>query len=357
MRPVKFWLSTVTALMLLIQGSATSHANFLNNSIDKTPPLSKNLELFFIDLSGSVDYQVVTKGFDNIRQNLAYIYEGADPEKGKSAVSYYRWIPIRGAEANSSDLPIFTEEDDAALWLAAKKIRGKANQLQVLTRLRESNGLWSRLMLAQDLNFAQCQRASFYYLRSPGLSGGAFQRLNSEICSIALRVRARVKQVIDNIESYTKPIIMTTSNGETIIRTERRTTGTDIFGTVNKFENLARNSTTLKRFEEIKLVFVSDMLHNTDSINLRKTLKNMSPTQSCQLANERAGANSGFDSKKYFPTIYGLGEVREKKNGSTKAMEMRYPVLKEFWDCFWAKKGLNIPDAEFRKLNTFQNKG
>lgn len=357
MRPIKIWPVVLAAILVSSQAISSSYANILSNSIEKTPTFSRNLEIFFIDLSGSVDYQVVTKGFENIRRNLAYIYEGSDVEKNLPANSYYRWIPIRGAEAMSADLPIFTDEDDLALWTAARKIKGKGNQVQVLRRLRETNGLWSRLMTAQNLDSRQCQIVAYNYLQSPGLSGTSFQRLNSEICSTALKVRARVKQVIDNIESYTKPVVVSGENGKTFTTTQRKTSGTDLFGTINKLENVARNSSFLSEFNVIRLVFVSDMLHNTDAINLRKTLTGKSLSESCQIAGDLAGNRNGFDSSKFFPTVYGLGEVREKKKSSTKAMEKRRPVLREFWDCYFKAKGLPIPDAEFRKLSTFTDRG
>ncbi len=353
----KLSILIVFVFLFSLQANSVSNANILSNSIEKNPTLSRSLSIFLIDLSGSVDHEVVIRGFDSIRQNLAYIYEGADAEKNLPATSYYRWIPIRGAEANSADLPIFTEDDDVALWAAARRIKGKGNQLQVLKKIRETNGLWSRLMSSQSLDATQCQREAFNYLKSPGLSGVTFQRLNSDICNVALKVRGRVKQVVDNIVAYTKPKLVTASDGKTSFSTEIKTTGTDIFGTVSKLENVSRNSTYLNRFKEIRIVFISDMLHNTDAFNLRKALVGQDESQGCQLANEKAGAQSGFNKSKFRVTIYGLGEVREKKTQSTEVSEKLYPVLRNFWDCFWSAKDLNIPDAEFRKLSSFGNKG
>ena len=338
-----------------IQANSISSANILSNSIEKNPTLSRNLSTFLIDLSGSVDHEVVVRGFESIRQNLAYIYEGADVEKNLPAASYYRWIPIRGAEATSADLPIFTEDDDVALWAAARRIKGKGNQLQVLKKIRETNGLWGRLMGSKSLDMAQCQRAAFAYLKSPGLSGLTFQRLNTDICNTALKVRARVKQVIDNIKAYTEPKLVTLPSGDTKLTTERKTTGTDIFGTISKLENVSRNSSYLNRFKEIRLVFISDMLHSTDAFNLKKTLTGKNPSEGCQLATERAGMQSGFNAAKFRITIYGLGEVKERRSVSTESSEKLYPVLRNFWDCFWSSKDLDIPDAEFKKLSTFED--
>ncbi len=349
----KLSILIVLVFLFSLQANSVSNANFLSNSIEKTPSLSRNLSTFLIDLSGSVDHEVVVRGFESIRQNLAYIYEGADAEKNLPAASYYRWIPIRGAEATSADLPIFTEDDDVALWAAVRRIKGKGNQLYVLKKLRETNGLWSRLMSSRSLDMAQCQRAAFTFLQSPGLSGVTFQRLNSDICSTALKVRSRVKQVIDNIKAYTEPTLVTLPSGATKLTTERKTTGTDIFGTIGKLENVSRNSSYLNRFEEVRLVFISDMLHNTDALNLKKALAGKSISEGCQLANELAGTQSGFNPAKFSITIYGLGEVKERMTSSTESSEKLYPVLRNFWDCFWSAKRLNIPDAEFKKLSTF----
>lgn len=347
-----FMLSVFLSLFSF-QANPASNANILSNSIETTPSLSRNLSTFLIDLSGSVDHEVVVRGFEGIRQNLAYIYEGADVEKNLPAATYYRWIPIRGAEASSVDLPIFIEDDDVALWSAARRVTGKANQIQVLEKIRETNGLWSRLMSSNSLDMAQCQKAAFDYLQSPGLSGAKFQRLNKDICNTALKVRARVKQVIDNIEAYTKPI--PSPNGDTKPTTRFYTTGTDIFGTITKLENVARNSTYLNRFKEVRLVFISDMIHNTDALNLKKALVKKNVQEGCQLASERAGGQSGFEKSRFRITIFGLGEVKERVTESTASSEQLYPVLRNYWDCFWRAKGLKIPDAEFKKLSAFED--
>lgn len=289
------------------------NANFLDNSIEKTPPFSKKLSIFLIDLSGSVDHEVVIKGFETIRGNLAYVYDGSDVERKVPADSYFRWIPIRGAEADSGDLPIFTEEDDQAIWAAARRIKGKANQLQVIKTIRETNGLWSRLMSEKSLDVERCEKISFRALQSPGLSGRAFQRLNTDICDTALSVRARVKQIIDNIKAFTEPKAVTSPEGKTSFTTDRNTTGTDIFGTINKLERVSRNSTYLNQFKEVKLVFISDMLHNTDNINLRKELAGKKVPEGCELANKQSELASGFNPTKFRVTIYGLGEVKRKR--------------------------------------------
>ena len=97
------------------------------------------------------------------------------------------------------------------------------------------------------------------------------------------------------------------------------------------------------------------MLHNTDAFDLRKQLAGKNSNDGCQLAIERAGVQSGFKSPKFYITIYGLGEVKESKTTSTEASEKLYPVLRRFWDCFWSSKGLAIPDAEFKKLSSFED--
>jgi hypothetical protein len=352
---LKSWVYKLPILILIIslQTAAVSHASFLSNSIDRKPVLSKNLSFFLIDLSGSIDYEVLVRGVQNLRQNLAYVYDAADLKKKKPAATYYRWIPIRGAEANSADIPIFTEVDDVALWTAAYKIKGKTNQEYVLRKLREPNGLWGRLMIVSKLDMTLCTRTAYNYLRNPGLSGASFQRLNQDICTTALTVRARINQIIANVEAFTKPVINISKDGGTSYKTSKATTGTDIFGTINKLENTARNSQILNSFRQIRLIFVSDMLHNTDNINLRKYLAGKSTSEACNATKEFSQQQNGFQGTKYRVTIYGLGEVKEKKNKSTANREKLYPVLREFWDCYWKGKNLDIPDSDFQQLNAF----
>ena len=140
-------VSVALAALLLASTPQPSYGDsFFSNTIDKSPVFSKELSVYLLDLSGSVDGEIVKSGFENIRANVANVYISADAKKGIPAASYYQWIPIRGSEANSTSLPLFTEEDDAALWSSARAVKGKSNQLLVLNKLRERNGLWSQLM-------------------------------------------------------------------------------------------------------------------------------------------------------------------------------------------------------------------
>ena len=97
------------------------------------------------------------------------------------------------------------------------------------------------------------------------------------------------------------------------------------------------------------------MLHHTDAVKLKKLLAAKNASEGCSLAKERAGIQSGFEAARFRITIYGLVEVKERKKASTKSSEKLYPVLRNFWDCFWSSKGLDIPDAEFKKLSTFED--
>jgi hypothetical protein len=315
--------------------------SFFSNTIDKSPVFSKELSVYLLDLSGSVDNEIVKMGFENVRANIANVYISSDAKKDIPAASYYQWIPIRGSEANSASLPLFTEEDDAALWSSARAIKGKSNQYLVLGKIRERNGLWSQLMNYQGLNASNCMAVAFQALRNPGLSGNAFKSLNANVCTIALKVRSRFSMVQANIEAFT-------GEGAT-----KKTTGTDILGTIRKLEDVARNSNSLNRYKKVRLNFVSDMIHQTALVDLKKALANLSTAEACSFSKSYSSIESGFKKSLFEITIYGLGEQKGKSSSAAAANEKLYPPLRSFWDCFWTQKGLKLPDSEFRTLSSF----
>jgi hypothetical protein len=333
------------ALLLAYTPNPSYSNTFFSNSIDKSPVFSKELSVYLLDLSGSVDGEIVKRGFENVRANVANVYVSSDVEKGMPAASYYQWIPIRGSEANSASLNLFTEEDDAAIWASARAIKGKSNQLLVLSKLRERNGLWSQLMNYQRLSAANCMSIAYQALKNPGLSGNAFKNLNTSVCSVALRVRARFSKLEANIEAFTGA------------NPTMKTTGTDLLGTIRKLEDVSRNSSTLGRYKKIRLIFVSDMIHNTGLVNLKTELAGLSSLDACQLSKNYSSTTSGFKKSLFNITIYGLGEQREKRGSVSVANEKLYPLLREFWDCFWIQKGLKLPESEFRRLGSFAENG
>jgi len=339
-------LFVVIALALSVVSPTQAHGeSFLSNTIDKSPRFSKELSVYLLDLSGSVDGEIVMAGFESVKANVANVYIASDAKRGIPASSYYQWIPIRGSEANSSSLPLFTEEDDAALWSSARAIKGKSNQYLVLTKLRERNGLWSQLMNYQGLSAKNCMAVAFNALRNPGLSGNSFQSLNANVCTIALRVRARFDMVKANIQAFT---------GE---KPTKKTTGTDVLGTIRKLEDVARNSSSLARYTHVHLNFVSDMIHQTSIVDLKKELAGMTPSEACTFSERFASTTSGFKRSLFDITIYGLGEQKEKNGSAIAANEKLYPPLREFWDCFWTQKGLKLPSSEFKSLNSFGQNG
>jgi len=319
--------------------------SFFSNTIDKSPAFSKELSVYLVDLSGSVDGEIVMSGFENVRANIANVYISSDAKKGIPAASYYQWIPIRGSEKNSASLPLFTEEDDNAIWSSARAVKGKSNQLLVLSKLRERNGLWSQLMNYQGLSATNCNSVAYQALRNPGLSGATFQSLNANVCTIALRVRSRFSTLQANIEAFT---------GQ---KRTKVTTGTDILGTIRKLEDVARNASSLDRYEKVRLIFVSDMIHQTALVDLKTKLAGLSPSDACAISKTYSSTTSGFKKSLFEITIYGLGEQREKKGKSSVANESLYPPLREFWDCFWTQKGLKLPESEFRTLSSFGQSG
>ncbi len=338
-------LSLVVAAALLNPPVQAHAESFFSNTIDKSPIFSKELSVYLLDLSGSVDDEIVMSGFENVRANVANVYIAADVKKEIPAASYYQWIPIRGSEANSASLPLFTEEDDAALWSSVRAVKGKSNQLLVLSKLRERNGLWSQLMNYQGLSAANCMSVAYQALKNPGLSGNAFKSLNANVCTIALRVRARFAMVKANIEAFTG------SNPT------KKTTGTDVLGTIRKLEDVARNSSSLARYKKVRLNFVSDMVHQTALVDLKKSLLGMSPTEACNLSRDYSTTASGFKKSLFNVTIYGLGEQKGSSSSSAATNEKLYPPLRAFWDCFWTQKGLKLPDSEFKTLSSFGQNG
>ena len=345
----KVVMAAVLSLGLLLPSQEIAHGDsFFSNTIDKNPILSKNLSVYLLDLSRSVDHNIMMAGFNNLQSNVANVFAVGGNQSGTdSAASYYQWIPIRGSENNSASLPLFTEDDDAALWSSARAVKGKSNQLTVLRKLKERNGLWSQLMNTQGLNTTNCLEIAHKAFVNPGLSGPVFQNLNQNVCAIALRVRSRFSIVQSNIIAFTgkKPI--------------KKTSGTDILGTIRKLEDVSRNSTIVKRYKDIRLIFVSDMVHQTALIDLKSTLIGMTPEAACALVDQFKSKASGFDKSIFRVTMYGLGEMMERKNlgkinkNSIATNEKLYPVLREFWNCFWVQKGLAVPDSEFKSLASF----
>lgn len=197
----------------------------------------------------------------------------------------------------------------------------------------------------QGLSAANCVSVAYQALRNPGLSGNSFQSLNANVCTIALRVRSRFSMVQANLEAFTgaKPT--------------KKTTGTDVLGTIRKLEDVARNSTSLARYKKVRLNFVSDMIHETGLVNLKTKLVGLSPSDACALSRTYSASPSGFNKSLFEITIYGLGEQREKRGSSATTNEKLYPPLRKFWDCFWTQKGLKLPNSEFRTLSSFGQSG
>lgn len=340
-RKYRHTICLLTILMIIPTPQLAHSDSFFSNNIDKLPVFSKDLAVYLVDLSQSVDGAVVMSGFNNVQTNIANVFTSADAKKGIPAASYFQWIPIRGAEANSASLPLFTEEDDAALWSSARAIKGKSNQLLVLSKLYERNGLWSQLMNYKGLSASNCTTVAYNALKNPGLSGAAFKNLNTNVCAVALKVRSRFSMLQANIEAFT---------GE---KPKKKTTGTDVLGTIKKLEDVSRNANSLSRYNSVRLIFVSDMIHQTNTADFKTKLAGMPSGNACSLGKEYSSKGVGFKESLFKITIYGLGEQKEKYGNASAANEKLYSPLRAFWDCFWTQKGLQLPDSEFRLLSTF----
>ena len=342
----KSFLSIFMLVALFLSNLPSANAFSISNSIAKEPPLSKHLSVYLLDLSSSVDHQVVIAGLSNLRNNVANVYAASDIDQKIPASSYYQWIPIRGSEANSASLPLFTEEDDEALWSAVRLVKGKSNQLIVLKKLQERGGLWSQLMTYRGLSTSNCMSVAYQSLKNPGLSGETFKVLNQNVCSTALRVRSRFTQVQTNIQAFTGP------------NPTKATSGTDVLGTIRKLENNARNSTGLQRYDVIRLIFVSDMVHQTAQLDMQRQFVAKSASDACSYGKDLSGGSSGFDKSLFQITIYGLGEMKEDNKNQRSAIaanEKLYIPLRSFWDCYWIEKGLKLPQGEFKTLSSFSD--
>lgn len=319
--------------------------SILDNSIDKYPAIAKNLSIYFIDLSGSVDHNIVLSGLNNVKSNVANTYAASDAEQGIPADSYYEWIPIQGAEANSSRIPLFNQNDDYTLWTAVTKIKGKKNQLLVIRKLWQQGGLWSQLITQNGINTSNCSAGVAKILISPGVSGIALSNLSKDVCAIALRVRSRFEMVTKNVQAFTGT------------NSFKKTKGTDLLGTIRKLETISRNSAQLGNYENVQLIFVSDMIHQTSTLNMEKELLNLSREKACDFGRQKGNESMGFNSELFRVTIYGLGEKAEGKKTSKNSRnqnEILYEPLLAFWDCFWIAKKLDLPDSEFRSISTFK---
>ena len=314
------------------------------SSIDDYPTQSKNLVIYFVDLSGSVDNSIVQAGLSEVRKLVASTYFASDAERKVPADFYSEWIPIQGAEASSPRIPLFTYQDDSELWAAAKTIKGKKNQILVLNKIWKQGGLWSRLLSTNGLNSTSCFNSAAQTLRSPGVSGVALSNLSKRICSIALRINNRFYKLSENVEAFTA--------GEKPVRT---TNGSDVLGSIRKLENTARNSIELNNYAKVNLTFVSDMIHLTSTLNMEKELVNLSREAACAFGRQKGNELSGFNKGIFNVTIYGLGEKAERgaSKSSRSRNEILYEPLREFWDCFWTAKGIDLPDSDIKSLSSF----
>ena len=94
------------------------------------------------------------------------------------------------------------------------------------------------------------------------------------------------------------------------------------------------------------------MVHQTALLDLKKELVPISPSDACNLGKD-SSTSSGFKSSLFEITIYGLGEQKGSSGKAAAADEKLREPLRAFWDCFWTKKGLKLPESEFRTLSSF----
>jgi len=309
---------------------ATSSSNILSNDVHSSPKRSKQIEIYLVDLSRSVEETTVLEGLKSIRQKIADVYGGTGASYDSPATSYFFWVPIRGVNDRKDFYPLFSPKVDNDLWLSVRNsVGGRSNQIKALTKIRTQGGLWRDLITKSTLS--RCTNDVQKILYEPGLFGSALLKSAKGVCDQAVATRNNIARLQNGVSSYLSGSSKT--NG-----------GSDIFGVIGRLDDEAQSKSGLGQYSKVKLIFVTDGVNNTPSLDLRRTLLD-NASSACQMGNQSA-RGIRYNSKKYTVRMYGLGEGRT--GDSTKTELLRGP-LKEFWSCYWKQKGITNP--EFGQLD------
>jgi hypothetical protein len=318
------------ALLMGTNSLSISSANIFSNDVEANPKASQNIEIMLIDLSRSVDKDVVIEGLKSVRSKISNVYGESQGKYNSSANSYYFWLPISGQNDKKDFYNIFNVTDDKNVWnIVRNTVGGRENQVNILEKVRTDGGLWSKLILAGSLK--NCTRDVSYILKTPGLFGYSLNNLSRGLCEQAIKSRNNIYFLNKTAKDYLSGA--KSNNG-----------GSDILGAIERIDD--EMSSSLRGYKKVKLVFVSDGVNNTPSYALRKLL--LEPgVDACSLGRMAAKTKNSYSASKVSVKMYGLGEGREKDNDA--GSDSLRPTLREYWTCFWNAKGSIKP--EFGQLN------
>lgn len=324
------FLATVLAVLITSTSLTDSNANILANKVEPKPNYSKVIEIYLIDLSRSVEKQTVIEGLQSIREKIAGVYGNSGASYSGAASSYYYWVPVRGVNDRKDFYSLFDSSIDGSLWSSVRNtVGGRTNQIKVLEKLRSQGGLWRDLIMEPSL--VGCTQKVMRRIAAPGLFGNSLSKVASEFCTQAIVSRNNYAKMQTGVAKYLSGKV--NNNG-----------GSDIFGAIARIDDEAQSKSGLAKYSKVNLVFVTDGIHNTSVTNLKSVLLN-DPSNACQFGRNYARGLQ-YDSNKFTVRMFGLGEGRSEDSAKT---ELLRGPLKEFWNCYWKKKGISNP--EFNQLS------
>ncbi len=326
----RLFIALFSALILGASSLSISSANIFSNKVEANPEISRNIEIMLIDLSRSVDKNVVIEGLKSVRSNISDVYEKSQGKYNSPASSYYAWLPILGQNDKKDIYTLFSVRDDKNVWnIVRNTVGGRDNQISTLEKIRTEGGIWGKLISAPSLK--TCLGAVTARLNTPGLFGSALSNLSKGICEQAIKTRNQIYLLNKTVDNY-------------LSGTQSNSGGSDILGAIERVDDEMFSS--LKDYKKIKLVFVSDGVNNTPSYALRKLL--LEPgANACSLGRAAVQTKNSYSASKVSVKMYGIGEGRGKVSGE--GNDSLRPALKEYWTCFWDAKGSIKP--EFGQLN------
>jgi hypothetical protein len=319
------------ALILVIGNRVEANGNIFSNEIEAVPNFATSIDIYLIDLSQSVDKNVIKNGLAIIQSKIADAYQSSRGKYSTPAKAYFFWLPIRGVSDQKDFLPLFNSQIDKNIWIGVRNsVGGRTNQIQALEKIRSEAGVWSELIRAKNLN--GCVNFVAEKLSAPGLFGKSLLQTSKTLCVQAIYSRNNYQKMQKAVELYLSGKV-------------KNLGGSDILGAVARLDSEISSDASLGKYKKINLIFVTDGVHNTPALKLHKIL----PVQfdkACQLGQEKAKIGSKYDPARVSIKMYGIGEGRSENAMNNEQLQI---PLKEFWKCFWSKKG--IVKSDFAQLN------
>ena len=319
-----------TTLLLSVSVPDISSANVLANKVEAAPNLSNTLQITLIDLSRSVDKEVVVEGLMSIRKQIGNVYEQSGGNYNSPAASYYFWLPILGQNDRKDFYPLFSSKIDKDIWgIVRATVNGKDKQANTLEKIRSESGLWRELIFAGSVE--GCLNYVAQTLKTPGLFGSSIVNLSKGICEQAIVTRNNIAKMQKTVKEYLSGV-------------KENDGGSDIIGAIDRIDDEMNSSLGLKRYKKINLVFVTDGVNNTSTYRLQKLLLEQG-VDSCALGAKAVEGKPRYSPSKVFVKMYGLGEGNKDVS---KNDQLRLG-LRKYWQCYWKAKG--IPNPEFGQLS------